>query len=112
VPSAGVVLALEKPALLVFLNTIQVTRTPHVFFFAPCSPDDRIAMALLSAARPASPPIPEEDRRTSRGGGRAARPAASQISLTRLELPKMAVFVTNLPQRFFAKLFTSTRRPT
>ena len=30
----------EQPALLVFLNTIQVTRTPHVFFFAPCSPDE------------------------------------------------------------------------
>ena len=28
--SAGVVVALEQPVLLVFLNTIQVTRTPHV----------------------------------------------------------------------------------
>ena len=59
----------EQPALLVFLNTIQVTRTPHVFFFAPCSPDDRIAMALLSAARSTSPPpILEADLRTGRGG--------------------------------------------
>ena len=70
VPSAGVVvLALEQPALLVFLNTIQVTRTPHVSFFAPCSPDGRIAMALLSAARSTSPPpILEADLRTGRGG--------------------------------------------
>ena len=59
----------EQPALLVFLNTIQVTRTPHVFFFAKCSPDGRIAMALLSATRSTSPPpILEADLRAGRGG--------------------------------------------
>ena len=35
--SAGVVVALEQPILLVFLNTIQVTRTPHVFFALLCA---------------------------------------------------------------------------
>ena len=62
----------EQPALLVFLNTLQVTRTPHVFFFAPCGPDGRITMALLSAARSTSPPpIPEADLRTGRAGSRS-----------------------------------------
>ena len=32
--------------------------------------------------------------------------AASQISQTRLKLPKMAVFVTNLPQRVFSRNFS------
>ena len=35
--SAGFVVALEQPVLLVFLNTIQVTRTPHVFFALLCA---------------------------------------------------------------------------
>ena len=36
-------------------------------------PDDQTAQALFSATQTTSKPIPEIDRRTSRGGGRAAR---------------------------------------
>ena len=38
----------------------------HVFFVPFLMTE--LQMALLSAARPASPPIPEEDRRANRGG--------------------------------------------
>ena len=96
--SAGVVVALEQPVLLVFLNTIQVTRTPHVFFAPPCIPDDRTAMALFSAARSTSPPpIPEVDRRAGRkgvaqlGASRHGRPFVVCASVAgRLQLPASA----------------------
>ena len=96
--SAGVVVALEQPILLVFLNTIQVTRTPHVFFAPPCFPDDRTAMALFSAARSTSPPpIPEVDRRAGRKGvaqlgvSRHGRPFVVCASVAgRLQLPASA----------------------
>jgi len=96
--SAGVVVALEQPILLVFLNTIQVTRTPHVFFAPPCIPDDRTAMALFSAARSTSPPpIPEVDRRAGRKGvaqlgvSRHGRPFVVCASVAgRLQLPASA----------------------
>ena len=96
--SAGVVVALEQPVLLVFLNTIQVTRTPHVFFAPPCIPDDRTAMALFSAARSTSPPpIPEVDRRAGRKGvaqlgvSRHGRPFVVCASVAgRLQLPASA----------------------
>ena len=42
-------------------------------------PHDRTAMALFSATRSTSHPIPEVDRRTSRGGGRAARDVSSWL---------------------------------
>ena len=50
---------------------------PHHVSDRAVFPGDRIAMALFSAARSTSPPIPEADRRTSRGGGRAARGVSS-----------------------------------
>ena len=96
--SGGVVVALEQPILLVFMNTIQVTRTPHVFFAPPCIPDDRTAMALFSAARSTSrPPIPEVDHRTGREGvaqlgvSRHGRPFVGCASVAgRLPLPTSA----------------------
>ena len=96
--SGGVVVALEQPVLLVFLNTIQVTRTPHVFLAPPCIPDDRTAMALFSAARSTSPPpIPEVDRRAGRKGvaqlgvSRHGRPFVVCASVAgRLPLPASA----------------------
>ena len=96
----------EQPALLVFLNTIQVTRTPHVFFFAPCSPDGRIAMALLSATRSTSPPpISEADLRAGRGG-------VAQLVVSRHGCPFGCClrfsFAWRLPLRFRTVWFRST----
>ena len=96
--SGRVVVAFEQPVLLVFLSTIQVTRTPHVFFAPPCIPDDRTAMALISAARSTRPPpIPEVDQRTGREGvaqlgmSRHGRPFVACASVAgRLPLPASA----------------------
>ena len=76
----------------------------HVFFVPFLMTE--IQMALLSAARPASPPIPEEDRRTSRGGGRAARSVSSWSSFRCLRFQSLGSFRSwaRLPLRLLRRV--------
>ena len=97
--SGGVVVAIEQPVLLVFLNTIHSSHSnASRLLSAAVLPDDRTAMALFSAARSTSPPpIPEVDRRTGREGvtqlgvSRHGRPFVVCASVAgRLPLPASA----------------------
>ena len=69
---AGVVVAPRAIRAAAGVSEHHSTHSNAHVFFVPFLMTE-LQMALLSAARPASPPIPEEDRRASRGGGRAAR---------------------------------------
>ena len=72
----------------------------------PDRPTDRAGYVRLAGTIPNS----HAERRLARRFSSAQISRSPQISLTRLKLPKMAVFVTNSPQRAFSRNWP--RQPT